>query len=579
MTSIIRSVKPLWYCLICLMVFLLFASGASMAGTAPATNWEKSYGNAGFVDTGASVWQTDDDGFIITGLTYSKGTNSGITRVMLAKTDWQGNEMWVKYDDEGKEGKFVRQTGDGGYIVTGSNGGNLFVLKTDKNGDKVWAKTYPRPNGKTVEGECIQPTADGGYIVAGSINMGGKDGSDMYVTRIDSTGNQQWEKTYGGDDGEVGNGADYGYSIWPTSDGGYILGGSDWSSTYWPKAALVKLDANGNQQWYKVYSEDDSRMDGTYISVQQTRDGGYIWAGIRGGKMCLLKADANGKQQWNKTYENGQCYSVQQTWDDGYVFTGSAGTNADKALVIRTDSAGNELWMKEMTGLGLGKGFSVQQIGNGSYVVAGLTKKDKSTPDDFYLAELDKDMTPVPNAQIASANVPAQLEAGQSYAASVTFLNNGTKPWTFQDETMFSPVGGQGGDAALFGITKNQTIPIGTVIRPGQSIAFDFIMTAPGMNGTYYPGVQMVWEGHQYFGEPLMKAVKVVNGTPDTRTPTAVAPAGATDKPAAATQAASGPTGSPATEDKSSLPCLSSVVLPLLIVGTVAAGLYKRRNN
>jgi hypothetical protein len=496
---------------------------------------------------------------------------------MLVKTDWQGNQVWVKYNDEGKDGRFVRQTSDGGYIMVGAGSGNLFVLKTDANGEKVWSKTYPRPNGKTVDGNSIQPTPDGGYIIAGTINMGGKDGSDMYATKIDSTGNQQWEKTYGGDDGEVGNGADFCYSVWPTSDGGYILGGSDWSSTYWPKAALVKLDANGNQQWYKVFSESDARMDGTYVEIQQTRDGGYIWAGIRSGKMCLLKADSKGNEQWNKTYENGQCYSVQQTWDDGYVITGGAGTGADVVLVIRTDSAGNELWQKTLTGLGLGKGTSVQQIGNGSYVVAGFTKANKSAQDDFYLAELEKDMTPVPNAKVTKENMPAQFEANQSFSVSVTFENNGTKPWTFQDETMFSPVGGASGDAALFGVTKNQTIPIGTVIRPGQSMTFEFVMTAPAMNGTYYPEVRMVWEGHQYFGQPAVKAVKVVNGTPDTRTPTAIATAVATEKPAAtATQVPSGPTEAPAS--KSGLPCLS-VVLPLLIVGTVSVGLYKRRNK
>jgi hypothetical protein len=318
-------------------------------------------------------------------------------------------------------------------------------------------------------------------------------------------------------------------------------------------------------------------MDGTYVEIQQTRDGGYIWAGIRSGKMCLLKADSKGNEQWNKTYENGQCYSVQQTWDDGYVITGGAGTGADVVLVIRTDSAGNELWQKTLTGLGLGKGTSVQQIGNGSYVVAGFTKANKSAQDDFYLAELEKDMTPVPNAKVTKENMPAQFEANQSFSVSVTFENNGTKPWTFQDETMFSPVGGAGGDAALFGVTKNQTIPIGTVIRPGQSMTFEFVMTAPAMNGTYYPEVRMVWEGHQYFGQPAVKAVKVVNGTPDTRTPTAIATAVATEKPAAtATQVPSGPTESPAS--KSGLPCLS-VVLPLLIVGTVSVGLYKRRNK
>jgi hypothetical protein len=245
MAPIIRLAKPLFFCLICLAVFFILVSGVSVAATAPATAWEKNYGLADFVDTGASVWQTSDDGFIITGLSYSKGTNSGITRVMLVKTDWQGNEVWTKYDNEGKEGKYVRQTSDGGYIVTGSNGGNLFVLKTDMNGDKVWSKTYPRPNGKTVEGRSIQQTPDGGYIVAGSINMGGKDASDMYAARIDGTGNLLWDKTYGGDDGATGTGADYGYSVWLTNDGGYILGGSDWSSTYWPKAALLSSMRTG----------------------------------------------------------------------------------------------------------------------------------------------------------------------------------------------------------------------------------------------------------------------------------------------------------------------------------------------
>lgn len=562
--------------MICLAVFLSLASGVSMAGTAPATAWEKSYGNAAIVDTGASVWQTSDSGFIITGLTYSKGPNSGITRLMLVKTDWQGNEMWVKYNDEADGGKSVRQTSDGGYIVVGTDGGNLFVLKTDENGEKVWSKTYPRPNGKTVTGESIQQTPDGGYIVAGSINMGGKDGSDMYATRIDSTGNQQWEKMYGGDDGDVGTGADFCYSVWLTNDGGYLLGGSDWSSTYWPKAAMVKLDANGNQQWYKVYSESDARMDGTYVEVQQTHDGGYIWAGYRSGKMCLLKADASGNQQWNNSYESGQCYSVQQTWDDGYVITGGANNAAEDVIVIRTDARGNELWQKSLKGLGFGKGTSVLQIGNGSFVVAGFTKADAKAQDEFYLGQLDKDMTPVPNAKVTSENTPTQWEAGQSFSVSVTFQNTGTKPWTFQDKTMFSPVGGPAGDAALFGVTENQTIPIGTVIRPGQSIKFDFTMTAPEMNGTYYPTVQMVWEDHQYFGEAVNKPVKVVNGTPDTRTPTAVPTAGATEKPTAAPT--TGPTGEPGSGNSNgSLPCLPALILPLLIVGMVTVGLYKHR--
>jgi hypothetical protein len=110
-------------------------------------------------------------------------------------------------------------------------------------------------------------------------------------------------------------------------------------------------------------------------------------------------------------------------------------------------------------------------------------------------------------------------------------------------------------------------------------MAFEYVMTAPAMNGTYYPEVRMLWEGHDYFGQPAVKAVKVVNGTPDTRKPTATATAIATGTVNPTAQASSMPTGTPTTESKSGIPCLSSVILPLLVVGTVTLGLYRRRNK
>lgn len=577
MTTIIGLARSLSYCLICLALLLSFASGLSLASSAPATDWEKNYGEASSKESGASVWQTSDDGFIITG-------GNDKSQLMLIKTDWQGNVMWIKNDADGDAGKFVRQTSDGGYVVVGSNGGNLFVLKTDENGNKVWSKTYPRPNGKAVTGEAIQQTPDGGYIVAGSINKGGKEGSDMYVVKLAANGDQQWDKSYGGVDGEVGTGADYGHTVWPTGDGGYVIGGSDWSSTYWPKAAMVKLDANGNQQWYKIYDEANDRSDGSSVEVQQTRDGGYIYAGQRNSKMFLLKTDPNGNQQWNRLYESGQFYSVQQTWDDGYVMTGYAGANYENVVVIRTDSSGNQLWEKKMKGLGLAGGVSVQQIGNGSYVVAGSTKVDKDKKDDFYLAQLDKDFTPVPNAKLVSDSMPHIMEAGKAYSVQVTFENTGTMPWTFQDETTF----GHHEDAAKFGVTgANQTIQIGKVVRPGQSETFSFTMTAPGENGTYNPRFRMMWEGHNPFGTLDNKTIWVVNGTGPAVSPPATAPSSAIEIGAATPQAtAPTATTAQATENPAAtsstgfkLPCLSSVLLPLLIVGTVGIGLYQRRKK
>jgi uncharacterized protein HemX len=112
------------------------------------------------------------------------------------------------------------------------------------------------------------------------------------------------------------------------------------------------------------------------------------------------------------------------------------------------------------------------------------------------------------------------------------------------------------------------------------------------MNGTYHPEVRMFWTNHEFFGEPAKFTFYVVNGTPDTRTPTATSQAttpaatekptarpvsGATEKPSATESGQPEPTA--AVKKSGGLTCLSSVVLPMLIVGTVGVGLYQRRKR
>src|SRR4051812_8488753 len=63
----------------------------------------------------------------------------------------------------------IRQTNEGGYIMTGvvldSQGSNVLLMKTDKNGDEVWSKIYDGPLSDV--GTCVQQTNDSGYIIAG----------------------------------------------------------------------------------------------------------------------------------------------------------------------------------------------------------------------------------------------------------------------------------------------------------------------------------------------------------------------------------------------------------------------------
>jgi len=214
-------------------------------------------------------------------------------------------------------------------------------VKTDANGNIQWAKTY---GGTSDEGAySVQQTSDGGYIVAGYTESFGAGYADAFLIKTDANGNVIWAKTYGG------TGYDKASSVQQTSDGGYIVAGYTESfSAGYIDVFLVKTDANGNIMWAKTYGVTD--IDGAF-SVQQTSDGGYIVAGIThsfdvdSADIFLIKTDANGNVQWAKTYggtDDDWAYSVQQTSDGGYIVAGWTGSwPYYDIFLIKTDANGN----------------------------------------------------------------------------------------------------------------------------------------------------------------------------------------------------------------------------------------------
>jgi hypothetical protein len=244
------------------------------------TLWTRFYGGTAD-DLGWSVQQTRDEGYIIAGWTESFG--AGSRDVWLLKTNSLGDTLWTRaYGGfDGDAGRSVKQTSDGGYILTGWRGNlpnrDVYLIKTDSLGDTLWTKSYGGPNGD--EGFSVQQTSDGGYIISGCMECGSPP-SDVYLIKTDSLGNTQWTKTYGG----AYN--DRGLSVQQTSDEGFIISGWKSTSTFGNHRDLylIKTDPLGDSLWTRTYdynglgdNEDVGR------SVQETADGGYVIAGFTGG--------------------------------------------------------------------------------------------------------------------------------------------------------------------------------------------------------------------------------------------------------------------------------------------------------
>ncbi len=289
--------------------------------------WDRTFGGKGY-DAATSVQQTSDGGYIIAGTTFTYG--AGGSDAWLLKTDANGNKVWDRtFGGRGNESAAsVQQTSDAGYVFAGTTftygagGSDAWLLKTDYKGFRLWDRTFGGPGNESAA--SVQQTADGGYIIAGTTFTYGAGGSDAWLLKTDSNGNRLWDKTFGGLDN------DSAASVRQTLDGGYIIAGTTFTyGAGGSDAWLIKTDANGNRLWDKTLGGPGNE---SAASVQQTADGGYIIAGTTssygagGTDAWLVKTDADGNRLWDKTFGgtgNDSAVSLQQTKDGGYIIAGT----------------------------------------------------------------------------------------------------------------------------------------------------------------------------------------------------------------------------------------------------------------
>jgi hypothetical protein len=192
----------------------------------------------------------------------------------------------------------IRQTFDGGYVATGraySTDGDVignhdtsgltsdvWVVKLDSLGNIQWQKCF----GGSLDdySSYIEQTNDSGYIVCATANstdgdvIGNHGGSDVWILKLDSIGTIQWKKCYGGSWNEQGN------YIQEINFDGYIIAAQSASNDgdvhvhyglngYKDDAWVIKLNGIGNIDWSKNFGGSDHDHA---LTAKLSYDGGYI---------------------------------------------------------------------------------------------------------------------------------------------------------------------------------------------------------------------------------------------------------------------------------------------------------------
>ncbi len=286
-----------------------------------------------------SLIQTNDGGFAFGGGYQELG--EGIQpKYLIGKFDSLGNKEWFKtYGGEGWDtGIQAKQTWDGGFVMIGRSSSfgdpesDIYLVRTDKNGEVMWEKTY----GEEFDdyANTIEVLEGRSFIIGASIGKmhNGTLRDDSYIFQTDSLGNVIWERKY--NFGEDNVNCIIG-SVVPTMGGDYLIKscqGEFFEGEMTPRAYIAKIDEEGEIIWkWEVEPNNDERG---FLRVRELPDTTYAFAGwfrhtndyYRG---WMGKLDKHGELIWDKDYytatnKHQNIYDMVAAPNGDLIATGSA---------------------------------------------------------------------------------------------------------------------------------------------------------------------------------------------------------------------------------------------------------------
>ena len=433
---------------------IVLAMVSTCMGQGPALDWVKNIGGPAW-DACRAVAPTSDGGSIVVGYTESDtgdvSGNHGGSDVMLVRLDPGGEVIWQRsYGGSGQEEAYaVLSTADGGSIFVGcaessdgdltqNHGGyDLWVVRTDADGDLLWQRSYGGSGGEYL-GSIVE-TPDGGYLVTCHTNSDdgdvqgwhagyhlGQPNTDVWVLRLDPTGGIVWSRCLGGSRFELSKSAAV------CHEGGFIIGcgtsspdgdvvGYHYSADINDLDAwLVKLNSEGAIVWSHAYGGTGREQ---YTTVREAPNGDLLFSGSTNSAdgdvsqnngdhdVWVVRTSATGELLWERCYggpemevaygmvlrEDGRPYVIGTVRSDPVIHPGSH--EAMDAWFLALDAQGNVEQEKFIGGSANDSGFHLCGSTDQSLLLVGSSySADGDIPNnqgdvDGWVAHLDVNET------------------------------------------------------------------------------------------------------------------------------------------------------------------------------------------
>ncbi len=369
--------------LISLLLFVFITAKAS--AQIPPEQWLQRYGGSS-VDIPYAIKFTSDGGTVIAGYTDSK---DGTVATHSPRDYW-----------------------------------DLWVLKLNACGTVQWEKSLGGTGYESARD--IEQTADGGYIVLGETNstdgdvIAGYGGTkDIWLIKLDASGNMQWQKRYGG------NGLDIGNHILVNNDGSYLIAASSSSNNAditgnhgtggFTDGVLMKISATGVLQWSKCYggTKNEELLDieiingKIYASGYANSTDGDIPPSQKNYDVWLLALDQNGNKIFSKVYggsQNDVAYSMTKGADGTLTLAGyttskdgdvSGAKGSQDYWVLNIDQGGKLNWQKVLGGTDADYANVILTDKDSSYIVGGISYSSNGDitgangSGDYWVVKLD----------------------------------------------------------------------------------------------------------------------------------------------------------------------------------------------